>query len=206
MSTMTPTPTVSVADMPDLVTTLDRRPPARGPYLAHSTLANGLRVAVRAQEPHDRVALAEGMAHLSRETRFRRFLAPKDTLTSRDLDRLVDRVDQHDHVAVVLVWPRTSQPDVVLGDARFSRLRGQPDTADVAVTVADEIQGQGAGRLLIHVLADLALDHGITHFEAVLLPSNRASARMLASVGTVVANRIESGTQTMTVALDTGNR
>ncbi|HYN28773.1 MAG TPA: GNAT family N-acetyltransferase [Dermatophilaceae bacterium] len=113
----------------------------------------------------------------------------------------MDRVDQHDHLALVLVWPRTSRPGVILGDAHAIRLHARPDTADVAVTVADEIQGLGAGGTLIRTLAEVAQREGITHFSATLLTSNTASQRMLASVGTVLAQDCQGAMREMTVRL-----
>jgi RimJ/RimL family protein N-acetyltransferase len=171
------------------------------PYLRRATLSDGLRVAVRPLLPTDREAVAAGFAGLSEQTRYRRFLAGKPSLSGRDLVTLVDRVDQHDHVAVALVWPRTSCPDVLLGAARFIRVPGRPDTADVAVTIADEVQGRGAGRLLIAVLAELAAERGITRFTGTLLPTNVASARMLASVGTVTSDRLDGGVREIAVLL-----
>lgn len=60
--------------------------------------------------------------------------------------------------------------------------------------IPDPVLGWAVLRVLIRVLAHLALDQGSTHFDAVLLRSNRASSRMLDDVGAVVENRIESGT------------
>jgi GNAT superfamily N-acetyltransferase len=171
-------------------------------YSARGTLANGLRVAVRPLLPGDSADIAAGFAHLSEESRYRRFLAGKPRLTGSDLRVLVDGADQHDHIGLVLVWPRRSRPDVVLGDAHAIRLRQAPDTADVAVTVADEIQGLGAGRLLMRALADAALEQGITRFTADMLASNTASHRMVRSVGAVLEDEQRSGLRHITVLLD----
>ncbi len=176
-------------------------PVDHGPYLHRAVLSNGLRVAIRGLRPEDRDDVRDGFGHLSPDSRFRRFLGAKPVLTARDLNVLIDGVDQHNHFAVVLVWPRTSQADVLLGVARFVRLRGRADTADVAVTVADEIQGRGAGKLLMRMLATAALDRGITRFSTSVLPSNEASYRLIASVGTVVDNQVEMGCRDITVRL-----
>jgi RimJ/RimL family protein N-acetyltransferase len=71
----------------------------------------------------------------------------------------------------------------------------------VAVTVADEIQGRGAGNLLMRLLAAAGLERGITRFSASVLPSNEASYRLLASVGTVVDDQVETGCRDITVRL-----
>lgn len=171
------------------------------PYIARATLRSALRVAVRPQLTSDADEIAAGFAHLSEESRYRRFMSGKPQLTPGDLRYFVDRVDQHDHIALVLVWPRTSRPDVIIGDAHAIRLSARPDTADVAITVADEIHGLGAGGVLIRTLAEVAQRERITHFSATMLSSNTASRRMLASAGTVVAQACQGGVREMTVRL-----
>lgn len=174
---------------------------AKSSFIARATLSNGLRVAVRTQFPTDAEQLVAGFAQLSEESRYRRFMAGKPHLTPHDLRHLVDGVDQRDHIALVMVWPRTSRPDIILGDAHAIRLPAQPDTADVAVTVADEIRGLGAGRTLIHALGVVAQRQHITHFTATILSTNTASQRMLASAGTVIAQDAQGSACEMTVRL-----
>lgn len=172
-----------------------------GAYLAVGTLASGLRVAVRPLTPDDAEEIDSGYRHLSPRSRFLRFLTGKPRLTRTDLRMLVGEVDQHDHLALALVWPRSSRADVILGDVHAIRLPSHPDTADVAVTVTDELQGQGAGRLLIHTLAALAPDHGITRFTATVSTENTASRHLLTSVGVVVSQCHDSGVTELTVEL-----
>lgn len=171
------------------------------PYLRRATLSGGLRVAVRVLTPADRPALASGFGHLSEESRYSRFLEPRPRLPTRELDLLVGGIVVDERLALALVWPRTSRADIVVGVGRAVRLPGRPEVADVAVTVADEIQGQGAGGLLMRTLADAAMDVGIAGFTAVLLPGNIASARMLARVGEIESDSVSQGEREMTVRL-----
>ena len=106
-----------------------RRPPA-DEYLAWATLADGLRVAARFQKPHDAEALVAGFEHLSESSLVRRFLTPKDHLTTADLDQLVGSVDQVDHLALMLFWRRRDH-DVLIGEGRFIRLPSSPEDAEV---------------------------------------------------------------------------
>ena len=166
-----------------------------------ATLADGLRVEVRPLLPEDREEIAHGFEGLSERTRYLRFLTLKGELSERGLDSLVDRVDQHDHVAVALWWPRRSTDDVLLGEGRFIRLRTDPETADVAVTVADEIQGLGAGTLLMSVLADRAREEGVRRFTAVMSGENEPSHRMMMRVGRVVRDVLSEGVREIDVEL-----
>lgn len=176
-----------------------RRPPA-DEYLAWATLADGLRVAARFQKPHDAEALVAGFEHLSESSLVRRFLTPKDHLTTADLDQLVGSVDQVDHVALMLFWRRRDH-DVLIGEGRFIRLPSTPEDAEVAVTIADEAQGMGAARFLTRLLADLALERGIVRFVADLLPYNEAARRLVCSVGEVEEDYIEDATRHLAVRI-----
>ncbi len=166
-----------------------------------ATLADGLRVEVRPLRLEDREEIAHGFEGLSERTRYLRFLTLKGELSERGLENLVDRVDQHDHVAVALWWPRRSTDDVLLGEGRFIRLRSDPETADVAVTVADEIQGLGAGTLLMSVLADRAREEGVRCFTAVMSGENEPSHRMMMRVGRVVRDVLSEGVREIDVEL-----
>lgn len=166
-------------------------------YLTEGTLSHGLRVAVRPMEPGDRMDLVNGFEHLSDETKYRRFLCTKPRLSSAEIRHLFDT----DELALVLVWPRSSCKDIVLGIAHAIRLPDQPNTAEYCITITDEIQGRGAGRLLTHALADEARRDGIEYLTGYMLGTNAAPARLLADVGEVLEDRIEMGARDMKVRL-----
>jgi hypothetical protein len=42
-------------------------------------------------------------------------------------------------------WERRSQPDVLLGEGRFIRLKDDPYCADIAVSMTDALHGPGGG-------------------------------------------------------------
>jgi L-amino acid N-acyltransferase YncA len=169
--------------------------------LRRATLKNGLRVEIRPLRHEDRDEIAHGFEGLSERSRYLRFLTLKGELSEKGLENLVDRVDQHDHVAVALWWPRRSTDDVLLGEGRFIRLRSDPETADVAVTVADEIQGQGAGTLIMDVLAERAREEGVRRFTAVMSGENEPSHRMMMRAGRVVRDELSEGTREIDVEL-----
>ena len=166
------------------------------------TLRDGLRVVVRSLVPEDRADVEQGFAELSERTKNLRFLAGKDHLSQRGLDTLVDDVDQHDHVAVALWWERTSQPDVLVGEGRFIRLNDDPECADVAVTVADELQGQGGGTLMMRALVLRAREEGVHRFSAVMAPDNEPSHRLMLRAGTVLRDTIRDAEREVLVRID----
>ena len=177
----------------------DREPDARPDLVAEGTLRDGLRVVVRRLGPQDRGTIEQGFRGLSDRSRYLRFLAPKKALSRTGLDALVDQVDQVAHVT--LWWPRSSQDDVLLGDARFIRLADDPHTADVAVTIADEIQGQGAGTLMMRALVQEAHHLGVRRFSATMAADNEASYRMMRRAGSVERNDVSDAVREIVVDL-----
>jgi GNAT superfamily N-acetyltransferase len=108
-------------------------------------LADGATIRVRPVEPTDADALAEAFERLSPDSRYRRFMSATPRLSSRTLAYLVD-VDHVDHEALVALDAETEEG---VGIARYIRLAETPDTAEVAVTVADDWHRRGVGTVLV---------------------------------------------------------
>lgn len=140
------------------------------------TLANGLRFAFRPIMPQDKRALAVGLTFLGEETVHRRFLTSKTSFSRAEL-RYLTEVDGHGHVA--LVATPASDPELVVGVGRFIRDTDDLRTAEVAVVIADHLQGQGLGTALGLALADRAREEGVQHFTATMLGDNPAAHRLL---------------------------
>jgi acetyltransferase len=156
--------------------------------MVHHVLPDGSAYALRPIRPDDKARLATGLGRLSAESVYRRFLAPKPRLSAAEL-RYLTEVDGHDHAALVAVpagVPVADAPVVAVG--RWIRLRDRPDRAEIAVVVGDPLQGQGLGRALGLALADLAREHGIRAFTAVMLADNVPALRLLAAL----TDRLES--------------
>jgi RimJ/RimL family protein N-acetyltransferase len=140
--------------------------------------------------PDDKGRLSAGLARMSPESRQKRFLMPKPRFSSSEL-RYLTEIDGFDHVAIVAV--SAEDPDVFYGVARFVRLTEDPETAEVAIVVADPLQGRGLGRALGRRLADEALERGVKRFTATLLGDNVAAHRLMASITDRLESRVEHG-------------
>jgi RimJ/RimL family protein N-acetyltransferase len=138
-------------------------------------------------KPSDSELIAKAWLLLSEESQRKRFLAPKPRLTERDL-RYLTEIDGHNHVALIAL--RLDAPDRLVGVARYVRLPDDPETAEVAVTVADNMQGQGIGKALSILLADEARGRGIKRFTAAVLSDNRPALRLMETMW----RRLESHT------------
>lgn len=145
-------------------------------------LSGGQRVHLRLMRPSDKDMLSEAFERLSPDSRYARFMGPKMTLTESELDYLTD-VDGVDHFAMGAVRRHLVSKDEGVGSARFVRIADRPDTAEPAVTVADDYQGKGLGSILLQRLIEAAWEREVRWFRTDLLAENTASKRMLESLG-----------------------
>ena len=139
-------------------------------------LDNGVAVEIRPIRPDDKALLAEGMRQLSERSAYRRFLSPKSSLSAAEL-RYLTEVDFRDHVAFVATRP--GAPDVLLGVGRWVRLP-DPEVAEIAFVVADDLQHHGLGTALGEALAQAARERGVKRFVATMLPDNLGAHRLFA--------------------------
>ncbi len=142
-----------------------------------ATLRDGRAVRLRAIRPSDEAALREGFARLSRLSRYRRFHGTFNELPSTVVHALT-HVDGIDHCAVVAIDASPGGAERGLGVARFVRVAGQPERAELALTIADDVQGLGLGTRLLRLLGELAQERGVETFVAYVLRDN-AQARVL---------------------------
>jgi RimJ/RimL family protein N-acetyltransferase len=149
--------------------------------------SDGTQLYVRHVQPSDKEIIGKAWLQLSEESQRRRFLAPKPVLTQGDL-RYLTEVDGHDHVALIAV--RLDAPNRLVAVARYVRLRDDPETAEVAVTVADPMHGMGVGKMLGVLLADEARGRGVQRFSASILTDNRPALRLMATM----SDRLDSQT------------
>lgn len=151
---------------------------------------DGTQLYVRHVKPSDADLIAKGWLELSPQSQMRRFLAPKPRLTAGDL-RYLTEIDGHDHVALIAL--RLDDPSRLVAVARYVRLEEDPQTAEVAVTVADYMQGKGVGKQLGVLLADEARGRGIERFSASILSDNRPALRLMSTMSDRLERHVEYG-------------
>jgi RimJ/RimL family protein N-acetyltransferase len=142
-------------------------------------LENAVTVEIRPVRPDDKGLLADGMRRLSERSAYQRFLAPKSELSQREL-RYLTEVDFRDHVAFVAV--PADRPDVLVGVGRWVRLEADPEVAEIAFVVADDLQRHGLGTAIGDALAQAARERGVKRFVATMLPDNLGAHRLFARV------------------------
>jgi RimJ/RimL family protein N-acetyltransferase len=142
---------------------------------------------IRPVSSEDASLLADGFARLSPESRRRRFLRRKDELSAagcathrrRPPPRGARALDRADGRGV--------------GIARYVRDTGDPQSAEIAVTVVDDWQGRGLGAEPLARLSRRARTEGIRRFTALVSADNAAMAALLRSVSASPVHR-EYGT------------
>ncbi|HEX8823264.1 MAG TPA: GNAT family N-acetyltransferase [Archangium sp.] len=147
-------------------------------YRERLSLADGTWAELRLVKPEDAALLREGFERLSPRSRFQRFLSAKPRLTEAEV-RYLTRVDGERHLALGAVTRGPEGREVGLGVARFIRLEHAPEVAEVAITVADDAQGKGLGRVLLERLVEAARERGVERFELRVLAGNMPMYRLV---------------------------
>src|SRR5690606_27704300 len=148
---------------------------------ADVVLRDGSTIQVRPIRPEDADALQRFQMAQSERSTYLRFFAALQRIPDRMLRQLVT-VDHVRRTALVAVRPagpgREEGPGTedIVGVARYDVIDDRPGrrTAEVAFNVADAIQGQGLGSVLLEHIAAAARERGVHRFVAEVLPQNRA--------------------------------
>ncbi|MEF7612776.1 GNAT family N-acetyltransferase [Aquincola sp. MAHUQ-54] len=151
-----------------------RAPPAPRAQAAASQpctrrLRDGSAVTLRPMGPADAALEVEFVAHLSDESRYRRFMVALHTLPADKLRQLT-QVDGVAHVALIATVLREGR-EVPLGVARYV-VDASGTGCEFAIAVDDAWQGSGVAGLLMQALIDTARAHGLARMEGLVLASN----------------------------------
>jgi len=155
----------------------------------YARLSDDTLLLLREIRSDDKERLLEGMESLSDQTRERRFLGPKHTLSPSEL-RYLTEVDGTDHYALVAV--HDDDEEHIAAVARFVRLADDPTAAEAAIVVCDELQGKGLGGLLARRLTDAARERGIDRLTASISSENRPALALMRRIDERLSGRVTS--------------
>lgn len=142
-------------------------------------LSDGTVIRIAPLRRGDRAAVTGLFARLSPESRLRRFLSPKSSLSEREVTFLAD-VGCAERAAVTAVDVRDGS---VLGIARYVQHDGHCGVADTAVAVADDMQRRGIGTALMLRLIACARSNGFHLLTATTLWENRPARALMRRAG-----------------------
>lgn len=157
-----------------------RKPP---PPAFDVELASGLRVQVGFVTPAHAPRFAAGYGHLSEHSRRMRFFGQISSLSSKQLEFLT-HPDGKNHIAYAALNLDDPQAPGV-GVARAIRLDADSKIAEIALTILDAYQHQGAGLLLHAAVHVHAAAVGIEQFLYDVSTENTRFVQHLAALGAV---------------------
>lgn len=137
-------------------------------------------IVARPLTAYDAPYLVDIFEHMSPESRYRRFHQALENPNPRQVWEEAEKIAHMDGEAqggLIAFWQRPLRPDVPVGAARYVRLN--EDTAEIAVSVVDAMQGEGVGSWLLWQTILLARQEGICTLVGSALNDNEAIWRLL---------------------------
>jgi RimJ/RimL family protein N-acetyltransferase len=128
-------------------------------------------VTVRAIRREDQDALRAVFENLDEESFYRRFLGPKKELTETDLAQFTDL--DFAQVVGLVVLVQTQEGEALIAGGRFAENPASRGTAELAFTTDKRYRGRGLANLILHHLAGIARELGISRFEGDVLADNQ---------------------------------
>ena len=159
-------------------------------YPAHReadvVLRDGSTIRVRPIRTDDRERFYEFLKALSPDSRFFRFFS-----SSVDLSKVAEWATDVDYQGRYGLVATMGHEGRIVGHGTY--LKSDSDRAEIAFAVADELQGQGLGTILLAHLAEAATENGIDAFYAEILPVNHKMVEVFRQSGFPVRLRSEPG-------------
>ncbi len=155
------------------------------------TTRTGLEFFFRPVKISDEPLLKDFFYSLSEETRYNRFLSRREDMP-RDMLQDLFLVIDYTREMVILATIEHEGAEIVIGVGQYVILEGAL-TAQVALVIRDDYQGQGLGSELLSYLANIAQKQGLTGFTAEILPDNKHVLHLLEKTGHITDKKFSSG-------------
>ena len=150
-------------------------------------LRDGRTVHVRPARPEDRDRVEDYFIALSDESRRLRFWGP--VVNVREQATNAVEIDYVDHLTLLAL--AGADVSEVVGGAQY--IRDGTSRAEIAMSVSDELQGQGLASILIEHLAEAASAQDIGFFYAEVLPENHRMIDVFRGTGFQISIRTKPG-------------
>ena len=144
---------------------------------------DGREVSFRAIRPEDAEALQGFVQTLSDESRYYRFLSTMAELGPAMLARFT-QIDYDREMAIVATMDEDTPGGRIIGVARYL-LNPDAVTAEFALVVSDDLQGQGIGSALMKYLCDIARTRGLKSIIGIVLARNDEMLSLMNRLGFV---------------------
>ncbi|MBI5563176.1 MAG: GNAT family N-acetyltransferase, partial [Deltaproteobacteria bacterium] len=166
--------------------------------IIEGVLRDGKSVKLREIRPEDKKRLEEFFYRLSARARYYRFQYAKDRITEAELKYFTEVTPPGRNAIVALTGDGTDERIMAVG--RWDVLE-DGETAEIAVTVEDNIQLRGIGTILLEELAAAAARYRVTRFAARVLAENTRMLEVFEESGFLVSKKLEDGVWAITIDL-----
>jgi acyl-CoA synthetase (NDP forming)/GNAT superfamily N-acetyltransferase len=154
---------------------------------AYALLTDGTTIEIRPARPDDFDAVRDLHANMSPENLYLRFFSMSRVAAEREAQR-VCREPAPGRAALLAVLDGQ-----VVGCGSYEAAGGGPQTAEVAMSVADDMHNRGVGTLLLEHLISLARSRGVRTFVAETLTENALMLQVFANAGLRAHRTLEDG-------------
>ncbi|MGA1872390.1 MAG: GNAT family N-acetyltransferase [Thermoplasmatota archaeon] len=164
---------------------------------AFRTTRKGLPIVLRPVRISDEPLLKDFFYSLSDASIYRRFISVRKHIPHERLQEFV--IIDHSRERVLLATNGSSEKEVVYGIGQYG-IDESSHSAEVAVVVLDEYQGQGIGTSLLEYLTVLAKRQGLLGFTAEVLMDNKPMLRLFEKMGFHMQKRSSEGVYELNLA------
>jgi acyl-CoA hydrolase/GNAT superfamily N-acetyltransferase len=145
----------------------------------------GLRIFLRPVRISDEPLLKEFFYSLSDKSLYRRFASAKKDMPHSRLQEFVAVDFSRDMVILALI--SREEREIVIGLAQYN-INDKDHTAELALVVRDDYQGQGVGKVLHSYMSYLAKRNGLLGFTAEVLEHNLSALSLIKKMGFEMVN------------------
>ena len=162
---------------------------------AYALLSDGATIEIRAAQREDFEAVRDMHAKMSPDNLYLRFFSMSAMVAEQEARRIC-REPGPDHAALLAILDGE-----VVGCGTYEQAGAGSRSAEVAFTVADDLQNRGIGMLLLEHLVSLARGRGFRAFTAETLSENAAMLRVFADAGLQAQRSLVDGVYDLTFPL-----
>ncbi len=130
--------------------------------------------------PQNKEQISNSLKDMSRETIRNRFLGSKKEFSKKELEYLTV-LDGHNHYALGIEELQGHHRGI--GLIRLVRSSENPEEGEVAITLIDDYQKMGLGKMLVKLMILAALERDFTRLSFTYLPQNTGIIKLIQSVG-----------------------
>ena len=154
---------------------------------AYALLTDGTTIEIRAARPDDFDAVRDMHAKMSPDNLYLRFFSMSPLVAEQEARRMC-RAPAPDHAALLAMLDGE-----LVGCGTYEQAGAGSVSAEVAFTVADDMQNRGVGMLLLEHLVSLGRGRGLRAFTAETLTENARMLRVFADAGLQAQRSLADG-------------